>query len=128
MPNLLIYLNFVVPIIVKIIIPDGRYGLLPIIITDIIMLPITLAILNIFALAKRIETSYVKCFSFMLLGLLLGEFTGYTIWGISSKMFFRPDGETIWIMKSLIGYQICFVLILFACTKASLGARKSLSK
>jgi hypothetical protein len=112
MNSYIVYLNILVPVIIKAIIPDGRYGLVTIV-TDLIVLPMLLLALNVYLLVKTIEISYLKCFSFMLLGLLLGNLAGYIIWGISSKKLFNPDGETIWIMKSLIIYHVSLVLIFY---------------
>lgn len=112
MNNWIIYLNLAIPFIVKICIPDGRYGSLTIIV-DTIALPVSLILLNIVIFLNRIEVSFLKYSLFMLGGLLLGDFIGYFIWGITSKNLFNPDAETVWVVKSLIIYHICFVVILF---------------
>lgn len=113
MNNWVIYFNLIIPFIVKIFIPDGRYGALTIV-TDTIILPVSLVALNIAIFFSEIEASFLKCSLFMLTGLLLGNFVGYIIWGISSKNLLKPDAETAWITKSLIIYHACFVIILYA--------------
>ena len=107
-----LYLNFIIPVVTKMFIPDGRYGSLTII-TDTIILPATLALLNIAFVIKNPEISYVKYFSFMLIGLLLGDSIGYLIWGISSKNLLKPDAETLWITRSLLLYHVAAVVVVF---------------
>jgi hypothetical protein len=112
MNSWIVYLNLAVPFIVKLFIPDGRCGNLTIL-TDFIVLPLMLTILNIVILLNKISVSHIKCFSLMLIGLLLGNAIGYIIWGISSKRLLKPDGETLWIIKSLSIYHICYVIGIF---------------
>ena len=101
MKNWLIYLNLLIPFIVKMFIPDGRYGSITII-TDMIILPATLMILNITLYLNKIEPSFLKCCLLMLIGLLIGNLIGYIIWGFSTKNLLNPDAETLWIQKSLL--------------------------
>ncbi len=112
MHSSLICLNLIIPFIVTILIPAGRFGSLTIIV-DTIILPGVLSLLNLFLVLKNIE-SPLRCFLFMLLGLLLGVATGYIVWGVSSKNFFTPDAETIWIIGKMITYYLSFSVI--ACT------------
>lgn len=107
-----IYLNLLLPFIIKIFIPDGRYGALTII-TDIVILPLLLIMLNGVILIVKIEESFVKCCIFMMLGLVLGDLVGYVVWGISSGNLLKPDEETLHIIKSLILYHLGVVAILF---------------
>lgn len=109
--NWFIYFNLFIPFIIKVLIPDGRHGTITII-TDTIVLPTALMVLNIIVLVNKVS-SPAKCFIFMLLGLILGDLVGYIIWGISSKNLLNPDAETIWINKSLFLYHIGFTIILF---------------
>lgn len=119
MNNWIIYLNLAIPsalmampFILRMVVPDGNYGVIAII-SYTIILPLVLTILNISIFVTKIETSFLKCSLFMLVGLFLGNIIGYMIWGISTKNFFKPDAETVWVVKSLIIYHICFVVILF---------------
>lgn len=127
MNNYIIYLNLVLPFIVKIFIPDGRYGSITIV-TDTILLPIILIILNISVFLNKIEVSILKLAIFMLLGLLLGNVVGYIIWGISSKHLFNPDAETQWINKALILYHICLVAIFLSVVYIVIFLRNKLLK
>lgn len=112
MVSWIIYFNLIIPFIIKIFIPDGRYGAVTIV-TDMIILPVGLAAFNIVIFLNKIEASFLKCSLFMLTGLIFGNFVGYMIWGISSKNLLNPDAETVWILKSLIIYQVCFAIILY---------------
>jgi hypothetical protein len=90
--------------IVKVFVPDGRYGIVTVV-TDTILLPLMLCVLNIVLILKGV-TSVAKSSLLMLCGLLLGDAVGYLIWGVSSKRFLRPDGPTVTIYVYLIGYHL----------------------
>ncbi len=91
MRNWLLYLNIGIPVIVKSFIPDGRYGVVTII-TDLVLLPLVLLILNITIVLQKIETSFFRCSLFMLGGLLVGDLVGYVLWGLSSKQLPHSKG------------------------------------
>ncbi len=116
MSNALVFLNLAIPFVVKLIIPDGRYGMITIV-TDLFVLPISLLLINIFLVVKRIEKSVLKLASFNLFGLALGNLTGYAVWGISRGRLFNPDGQTIYIILQLLKYHFLFVLISWAIVK-----------
>ena len=106
--NKLILLNVFIPWSIKIIIPDGRYGIITIF-TDLIILPFILLLLNILFFLRGIEHSILKVSFYMSSGLILGDITGYIIWGISSKKLFNPDYVTFGIIQRLLIYHIFFV-------------------
>ncbi len=107
-----IYLNLAIPFITKFFIPDGRYGALTII-TDTAVLPSILLALNIVLFLGRMESSLLRCAIFMFLGLVLGNFVGYIVWGITNKSLLHPDAETVWIAKKLLVYHSFFVIVSF---------------
>lgn len=105
------YLNFLIPVVVKTFIPDGRFGVITVI-TDLVILPAALWILNLYIVAKSPGTRVAVCSLFIGIGLVSGDLAGYTIWGISNRQWFHPDAETIWILSRLVVYH-CVVGILF---------------
>lgn len=107
-----IYLNILIPFIIKIFIPDGRYGTISLSV-DFVILPLVLFVLNIVIIIRKIEKSLFKCFFLMLSGLTFGQMIGYLVWGISNNRLFTPDAETIIIVKGIVLYQICATIILF---------------
>lgn len=107
---MLTYLNILIPVILKILVPDGRYGVITIVV-DFIILPLSLIILNIYLIQSKTESLLLKCFALMLVGSLLGNAVGYIIWGISSKNLMSPDAETLVISKAIVLYHIAVCLI-----------------
>jgi len=97
MKRLLIWLNIIIPVLINLFIPDLRYGWIPIIIVQLLALPIGLTILNIGIIFKKIEASPLKCFLFMFFGLMLGNLVGYAVWGVTSGivcLFPKVDTKT----------------------------------
>lgn len=99
----IVYFNLIVPLLIKAVIPDGRYGIITIL-TDMVILPTVLILLNIFILVYKIEISFLRLWIFMLIGLLIGTMTGYVIWGISNSRLLRPDSETLLVNGMLLVY------------------------
>lgn len=123
MSNSIIYLNIVIPVLIKIIIPDGRFGSFTII-TDLFVIPLLLLMLNIFVLMNKLSQSVWKLGSLMLCGLMLGVIVSYLIWGISSKRLLNPDAETLLVYKMLFVYYSFFSLILIPILKLIQTIRK----
>ena len=111
MPTGLSWLNLVAPFIVKLFIPDGRYGIITVV-TDTVVLPLVLCGLNIVLILKG-GASLAKSSLLMLCGLLLGDAVSYLLWGLSSKRLLRPDGPTVSIYAYLIGYHVAVVVASF---------------
>lgn len=116
---MLVYLNILISVIVKVIVPDGRYGIITLAV-DFLILPLSLIILNIYLIQSKAESSLLKCFAFMLVGLLLGNVVGYIIWGITSKMLMSPDPETILISQKIAVYHIIVCVVFVAVYKGIL--------
>ncbi len=114
-----LYLNILIPVILKVLVPDGRYGVISLAV-DFIILPLALIILNIYLIQSKIESSLLKCFVLMLIGLLLGNAVGYVVWGITSKNLLSPDAETLVISKGIVLYHIAVCFIFAGIYKAVL--------
>lgn len=107
---MLLYLNFLIPVILKALVPDGRYGIITLAV-DFIIFPLFLIILNVYLIQSKTGSSLLKCFIFMLLGSLLGDAVGYVVWGITSRNLISPDAETLVISKAIVLYHVaaCFI-------------------
>jgi len=103
-------LNIGIPLFLKLCMPDGRAGLWPLILIDMFLLPGCLVCLNAIAVVKA-RLSVLVAVSLALIGLIVGSFTGYVRWGVSSEKMFNPDGETLWIVEKIFIYQLTFVLV-----------------
>ena len=108
--NPYIFLNILIPVIIGILIPDGRYGYL-FVIVDYIILPASLLIMNVLFVHNKVCPSFTIACLFMMVGLLLNNLVGYSIWGMSSGRFFNPDGETIYIFQGLVKFSVGFSVI-----------------
>ena len=111
MPAELTWLSLAIPFIVKLFIPDGRFGRITVV-TDLVILPLVLCVLNLVLLVKGVA-SVTKSSLLILCGLLLGDAVGYLVWGLSSKRLFSPDGPTVSVYVYLVGYHVVVVVLSF---------------
>lgn len=111
---MLLYLNILIPVVLKVLVPDGRYGVVTLAV-DFLVLPLSLIVLNIFLIQTKVENSLLKCSALMLAGLLLGTVVGYIIWGMTNanKSLLSPDDETLMIFQAILIYQ-AIVSVVFA--------------
>jgi len=109
----LIWLNILLPVTIKVFIPDFRYGVIPEIASELTTVPLGLIILNAWLYHKQIEKSLFKCFVFMLIGLTSGELTGYLRWGFDSGKLLKPDNMTIFFASSILAYLVGITVIAF---------------
>ncbi|WP_155324684.1 hypothetical protein [Desulfosarcina ovata] len=110
--NKVLILNFIIPIIIKTFIPDGRYGSLTINV-DLFIIPISLLILNLSALLFSKRKEFFRSFILMFFGMNIGDLVGYTIWGLSNSRLLNPDPKTILLFKGLVLYHSLFTIISF---------------
>ena len=104
-----IYLNLILPVVIESITTVTGRGTVTRII-DSLILPGSLIFLNSLLLSFKVETSWVKCTLFMMLGLMLGNMVGFGIWGIwisktISFHYFRDGESMLWLIWAL-GYQV----------------------
>ncbi|PIQ87554.1 MAG: hypothetical protein COV74_00335 [Candidatus Omnitrophica bacterium CG11_big_fil_rev_8_21_14_0_20_45_26] len=109
----LIWLNILLPVIVKVFIPDFRYGVIPAIVSELTTVPLSLIILNAWLYHRQVEKSLFNCFVFMLIGLTSGELTGYLRWGLDSGKLLKPDNMTIFFASSILAYLVGITVIAF---------------
>jgi hypothetical protein len=102
-----ITLNISLPLGVWFLIPDGRYGVISILV-HLMLLPVSIICLNSISIFKgRLTILLVAGTS--LVGVVCGNLIGYVRWGIYSGKIFNPDGETLWITEKIFFYQITVV-------------------
>lgn len=97
-------LNLFIPVATCCLVPDGRYGLLTVLVW--FGLPIALLVFDLFLIPKTTFRVLFLCILLATVGVLLGQQTGYIIWGVSSDRLFTPDGETVWIQEALLKYNL----------------------
>jgi len=100
-------LNISFPFGAWFLIPDGRSGILWILV-HMALLPISIICLNVIIVLKG-KLSILVAASASLIGLVAGNLAGYVRWGVSSGKIFNPDGETLWITEKIFFYQITVV-------------------
>ncbi len=118
-----IFLNIVLPLafqflifVIGIILPDIKYTVAMIV--PLLITPSALTIVNLYLLIRKIEISAEKCFIFMLIGLLLGNFISYFIWGVLTQRLLSPDSKTISLTLWYFVYCFKWVGITYLVVKS----------
>jgi len=77
---------------------------------NIAVFPILLTILDLIIAFKEKQYIFFKYFIFILLSMVIGNVLNYINWGITSRMLFTPDGETLLIVGHLAILGLKFVI------------------
>ncbi len=95
------------------------------IIFSMIILPIILCSFNIFMFLKGKVSSFYMLYFIMPIACIINQFVGYFNWGLSTSNF-KPDPETIILMKYFIILSIIIPVILCGVSHLILFVTKKL--
>ncbi len=99
--------SFIFPVVIWFLIPDGRYEMV-FLVTHLLLLPLIICLLNAFSIL-RLKLSFITVFCISLAGIICGNITGYTRWGLDTGMLFNPDGPTTAVLYMIVIHQTVFI-------------------
>jgi hypothetical protein len=95
----------------------------------IFLLPLYLATVTSLFIWRRTFRATVFAFAILLISVALAVFLAYAAWGISSRRFWAPDYETVFILRQvgLLAFAVGLVppLVTLFCRFISLYARRN---
>ena len=81
-----------------------------------LLLPIYLAVLGVSVIQRSTRLPFIAVFSVVVASVLLAVFLDYTVWGVSTRMFWKPDPETKLLLTDVgaVALAISAIPLLFA--------------